>query len=163
MATPGTDEQAHPLEHLTPFNYSLKQLKVALLQLVSMGVLVAGFFVVVNPGTKAAYQAVVVAIFSVIGVFTAKNSTADSYNKGLTSLLSSVVGVVNLYTTVPTSTVNKFELLIGALISPALVLLNSNEGGPTKAELKRARDAGARSAEPSVVAPAPPHGETSAS
>jgi hypothetical protein len=111
---------------LNPFKYSLAQLKVAVLQLVSIVVLLIGFFVVLDPGTTAAYQAVVIAVFSVIGVFAAKNPTADSVNKSLTSLLTSVVGVINLYTTVPTSTVEKIGMLIGALVPPILVLFNSN-------------------------------------
>lgn len=101
---------------MNPLNYSLAQLKVAILQLVSIVVLTIGFFVILEPGTEAAYQAVVIAVFSVIGVFAAKNPTADSVNKSLTSLLTSVVGVVNLYGTVPTSTVEKIGLLIGALV-----------------------------------------------
>jgi hypothetical protein len=148
-----SSEQARPLEDLNPFNYSLKQLRVALLQLVSIGVFVAGFFVFLNPGTKAAYQAVVVAIFSVIGVFMAKNSTTDSYNKSLTSLLTSVVGVVNLYTTVQTTTVNKFEILIGGLVSPMLVLFNQNARGLTKPQAKRANAAVAGQDGPEADAP----------
>ena len=112
--------------HLNPFRYSLAQLRVAILQLVSIAVLMVGFFVVLDPGTEAAYQAVVIAVFSVIGVFAAKNPTPDSVNKSLTSLLTSVVGVINLYATVPTSTVEKIGLLIGALVPPLLVLWNRN-------------------------------------
>ena len=111
---------------LNPFKYSLPELKVAALQLVSIIVLIIGFFIVLDPGTTAAYQAVVIAVFSVIAVFAAKNPTADSANKSLTSLLSSVVGVINLYTTVPTSTVEKIGMLIGALVPPILVLVNKN-------------------------------------
>jgi hypothetical protein len=55
-----------------------------------------GFFVILDPGTTAKYQAVVMAVFSVIWVFAANNPTPDSVNKILTSLLSSVVGVINL-------------------------------------------------------------------
>jgi uncharacterized BrkB/YihY/UPF0761 family membrane protein len=102
-------------------------MKVAILQLVSITALVVGFFVVLSPGTTAAYQAVVIAIFSVIGVFAAKNPTSDSVNKSLTSLLTSVVGVINLYTTVPTTTVQKLGMLIGALVPPILVLFNTND------------------------------------
>lgn len=36
------------------------------------------------------------------------------------------VGVVNLYGTVPTSTVEKIGMLIGALVPPILVLVNGN-------------------------------------
>lgn len=111
---------------MDPFKYDLAQLKVAALQLVSIVVLLVGFFIVLDPGTTAAYQAVVIAVFSVIGVFAAKNSTPDSVNKSLTSLLTSVVGVINLYGTVPTSTVEKLGVLIGALIPPILVLFNKN-------------------------------------
>jgi uncharacterized BrkB/YihY/UPF0761 family membrane protein len=42
------------------------------------------------------------------------------------SLLSSVVGVINLYSTVPTSTVEKIGMLIGALVPWILVLVNKN-------------------------------------
>jgi hypothetical protein len=118
------------LSVVNPLNYSLAQLKVALLQLVSIVVLLAGFFIFLDPGTTAAYQAVVIAVFSVIGVFAAKNPTEDSVNKSLTSLLTSVVGVINLYGTVPTSTVEKIGMLIGALVPPILVLVNRN--APTK-------------------------------
>lgn len=114
------------LRAINPLNYSLAQLKVAILQLVSVAVLLIGFFVVLDPGTTAAYQAVVIAVFSVIGVFAAKNPTADSVNKSLTSLMTSVVGVINLYATVPTSTVEKIGTLIGALVPPLLVLLGKN-------------------------------------
>lgn len=119
--------------HLNPTNYSLPQLKVAVLQLVSVVVLLLGFFIVLDPGTEAAYQAVVIAVFSVIGVFAAKNPTADSVNKSLTSLLTSVVGVINLYGTVPTSTVEKIGMLIGALVPPILVLVNTNAPSATTA------------------------------
>jgi hypothetical protein len=115
------------LSMLNPFKYTLGQLKVAALQLVSIVVLLVGFFIVLDPGTSAAYQAVVTAVFSVIGVFAAKNPTADSVNKSLTSLLTSVVGVINLYGTVPTSTVEKIGMLIGALVPPILVLVNTNK------------------------------------
>ena len=114
------------LETLNPFKYTLEQMKVAVLQLVSIVVLLIGFFVVLDPGTTAAYQAVVTAVFSVIGVFAAKNPTPDSVNKSLTSLLTSVVAVINLYTTVPTSTVEKLGMLIAVLVPPLLVLLNTN-------------------------------------
>lgn len=115
---------------INPFNYTLAQLKVAALQLVSVVVLLIGFFIVLDPGTTAAYQAVVIAVFSVIGVFAAKNPTDDSVNKSLTSLMTSVVGVINLYATVPTSTVEKIGTLIGALVPPLLVLLNKNAPPP---------------------------------
>jgi hypothetical protein len=111
---------------INPFKYSLAQLKVAALQLVSIVVLLIGFFVTLKPGTTAAYQAVAIAVFSVIGVFAAKNATPDSVNKSLTSLVSSVVGVVNLYGTVPTSTVQKIEMLIAVLVPPMFVLFNTN-------------------------------------
>jgi uncharacterized membrane protein HdeD (DUF308 family) len=119
------------LSVVNPFNYSLAQLKVALLQLVSIVVLLIGFFVFLDPGTTAAYQAVVIAVFSVIGVFAAKNPTSDSVNKSLTSLLTSVVGVINLYATVSPSTVEKIVMLIGVLVPPILVLVNRN--APTQA------------------------------
>ena len=120
----------YALGSLDPFHYSLAQLKVALIQLVATVVLVVGFFVTLNRGTTAAWQALVVAVFGVIGVFTAKNFTADSFNKSLTSLLTSVVGVINLYATVPTSTVQKIETLIPALIVPLLVLIFKNAPVP---------------------------------
>jgi uncharacterized membrane protein HdeD (DUF308 family) len=119
------------LSVVNPFNYSLAQLKVALLQLVSIVVLLIGFFVFLDPGTTASYQAVVIAVFSVIGVFAAKNPTSDSVNKSLTSLLTSVVGVINLYATVSPSTVEKIGMLIGVLVPPILVLVNRN--APTQA------------------------------
>jgi uncharacterized membrane protein HdeD (DUF308 family) len=119
------------LSVVNPFNYSLAQLKVALLQLVSIVVLLIGFFVFLDPGTTASYQAVVIAVFSVIGVFAAKNPTSDSVNKSLTSLLTSVVGVINLYATVSPSTVEKIVMLIGVLVPPILVLVNRN--APTQA------------------------------
>jgi peptidoglycan/LPS O-acetylase OafA/YrhL len=120
------------LDTLNPFNYTLGQVKVAVMQLVAILVLLIGFFVVLDPGTTAAYQAVVTAVFSVIGVFAAKNPTPDSVNKSLTSLLTSVVGVINLYTTVPTSTVEKLGMLIAALVPPLLVLLNTNAPTATR-------------------------------
>jgi uncharacterized BrkB/YihY/UPF0761 family membrane protein len=119
------------LKNVNPLEYTLPELKVAILQLVSVVVLLLGSFVVLDPNTEAAYQAVVIAVFGVIGVFAAKNPTADSVNKSLTSLLTSVVGVINLYGTVPTSTVEKIGMLIGALVPPILVLLNTN-ARPTK-------------------------------
>ena len=115
------------LTTLNPLRYSLGELKVTLLQLVSVAVLLLGFFFVLDPGTEAAYQAVVVAVFSVIGVFTAKNPTPDSFNKSLTSLLTSVVGVINLYGTVSPSTVEKISMLIAVLVPPFLVLVNTND------------------------------------
>ncbi len=118
------------LRRLNPFSYTLAQLKVALVQLVATIVLLVGFFTTLNPGTQAAWQALVVAVFGVIGVFTAKNPDTDSFNKSLTSLLTSVVGVINLYATVPTSTVQKIEALIAALIAPLLVLIFKNEPSP---------------------------------
>jgi hypothetical protein len=127
------------LSTLNPLNYSLAQLKVALLQLVSIAVLLIGFFVVLDPGTEAAYQAVVIAVFGVIGVFAAKNPTPDSVNKSLTSLLTSVVGVINLYGTVPTDTVEKIGMLIAALVPPILVLVNTNAGPEQQAQVQRAR------------------------
>jgi hypothetical protein len=114
------------LSRMNPFKYRPGQLKVALLQLVSVVVLMLGFFVVLDPGTEAAYQAVVIAVFSVIAVFAAKNPTPDAVNKSLMSLLSSVVGVINLYATVPTSTVEKIGILIAALVPWILVLVNKN-------------------------------------
>jgi hypothetical protein len=115
------------LSAVNPLNYTPAQLKVALMQLVSVVVLLLGFFVVLDPNTEAAYQAVVAAVFSVIGVFAAHNPAPEAVNKSLTSLLTSVVGVINLYGTVPTSTVEKIGMLITALVPPALVLLNTNE------------------------------------
>ena len=122
------------LSTLNPLRYSLAQMKVALLQLVSIAVLLIGLFVFLDPGTEAAYQAVVVAVFGVIGVFAAKNPTPDSVNKSLTSLLTSVVGVVNLYGTVPTETVGKIGMLIAALVPPILVLVSTNAPEPEKSE-----------------------------
>ena len=113
---------------LNPFQYRLAEMRVAILQLVSIIVAVIGFFVFLDPGTTAAYQAVVTAVFSVVGVFAAKNPTPDSVNKSLTSLLTSVVAVINLYGSVPTSTVEKIGMLIAVLVPPALVLFNTNAG-----------------------------------
>jgi uncharacterized membrane protein HdeD (DUF308 family) len=115
--------ERHPLD---PRKYTLAQLKVAAVQLVSIVVLLLGFFIFLDPDTEAAYQAVVIAVFSVIGVFTVKNPTQDQFNKSLTSLLSSVVGVINLYGTVPTSTVEKIEMLIAVLVPPIFVLFLKN-------------------------------------
>jgi hypothetical protein len=115
------------LAPLNPFRYTPAELKVAILQLVSVVVLLLGFFIVLDPDTEAAYQAVVIAVFSVIGVFTAHNPTPEAFNKSLTSLLSSVVGVINLYSTVSTSTVEKFEMLIAVLIPPFFVLVFNNK------------------------------------
>ncbi len=127
------------LSTLNPLNYSPAQLKVALLQLVSIAVLLIGFFVVLDPGTEAAYQAVVIAVFGVIGVFAAKNPTPDSVNKSLTSLLTSVVGVINLYGTVPTDTVEKIGMLIAALVPPILVLVTTNAPPEQQEQVQRAR------------------------
>lgn len=111
-----------------PFNYSLGQLRVALLQLLSIAILLVGFFVVLDPGTEASWQAVIAAVFGVIAVFGKNNPDPQQAEKSIMSLVASIVGVITLYGGgVADETIERIGLLVGALIPPALVFFNQND------------------------------------
>ncbi len=114
------------LSPFNPFNYSLSQAKAMVLQFVASALLLAGAFIAFDPSTEVAVTGVVTAVFGVIGVFAAKNITADQANKSLVSLLNSGVVLASLMTSVPDDLVAKGATVIGALVPPLLVFLSKN-------------------------------------
>lgn len=114
-------------DRLNPFNYTLAEVKAAALQLVTVAILLVGFFVLLDPGTEATWQAAVVAIFSVVGVFAQPNPDPTEARKSLMSLVASVVGLITLYGGgVADETLERIGLLVGALIPPLFVLITTN-------------------------------------
>lgn len=115
------------LAAINPFNYSLDQVKAAVVTAVGVIVMLVGFFVILDPGTTATWTAVVTGVFMVIGAFAAKNPTPDSINKSLTAAVVAIIGVLQLYgTDVDEGTVEKIGILIGALVPAIAALLTRN-------------------------------------
>jgi hypothetical protein len=81
---------------------------------------------------KDAVIALTGSVFATIGVFMDKNVTADDLSKAVTQFQGSALAVVGYFTVVPTSTVEKITLLVGALLSAYAVYrtVNAGRGAP---------------------------------
>ena len=109
-----------------PFNYSLEEVQKAVVQLITFLVLLATFFIVFDPALGPALIAVAVAVFGVITVFASPNVSESDATKAVQSLAASVIGVVGLFGTVPTSTGEKIASLIALAVPPILVFVRAN-------------------------------------
>lgn len=107
--------------------YSLEEAKKAAVQLVSAGVLLAGFFLVFDPSLGDSLIAFVVAIFGVIAVFGAKNATEDDWQKAVQSLTASVLGVVTVFETVDPSDAEKWLSIAALIVPPIFVYATRNK------------------------------------
>lgn len=109
-----------------PFNYTLAELQKTVVQAISFLILLATFFIVFDPNLGPSLIAVAVALFGVVGVFASKNATADDAVKAVQSLAASIMAVIALFDTVPTSTTEKVVSLIALAVPPLLVFYRRN-------------------------------------
>lgn len=115
------------MEAFNPLNYSLSEVQKAVVQLITFLVLLATFFIVFDPALGPALIAVAVAVFGVIAVFASANATVADATKAVQSLAASVIAVVALFDTVPTSTGEKIASLIALAVPPILVFIRRNQ------------------------------------
>lgn len=103
---------------MNPLNYSLSQVLKLVTSVIFVGGAVAALiFNKFDPNFTQAVVALAGAVVAAIGVFAAKNATEDDYSKAVAQLQGAAVFVVGFFTTVPTSTVEKVTILVGALLS----------------------------------------------
>lgn len=72
------------------------------------------------------------AVFGVLGVWASKNHTFDDLSKSVAQLQAAALTVVGYFTVVPTSTVEKITLLVGAALSALAVFAVRNDGAPER-------------------------------
>lgn len=112
---------------MNPLNYSLAEMQKAVVQLITFLVLLATFFIVFDPALGPALIAVAVAVFGVIAVFSSPNVSESDATKAVQSLAASIIGVVGLFGTVPTTTGEKIASLVALAIPPILVFIRANQ------------------------------------
>lgn len=110
--------------------YTISQLSKAIVSFIFLAGYVALIFITFNPGLITSVALIVPAAFAVVGVFGAKNHTADDLQKALEQMKMAVLSVVSYFTLVPASTTNKIGMAIGALASFIGVYWARNEGSP---------------------------------
>jgi hypothetical protein len=93
-------------------NYSLDQVKKAVVAAVVAVVYLVGFFVVFDPGFQVAAVQVVAFVFAVIGVFASKNHTADDASKAVVALAGSALALVGLFVTVDPGTAETVAAIV---------------------------------------------------
>jgi hypothetical protein len=111
---------------MNPVHYSIAEMKKAAVALVTLILAMIGLFVAVEPGFTEACVSLTGAVFAVFGVFAAKNSDPEDIQKALEQFKGAALAVVGYFTVVPTSTVEKIGIMIGALVSIYAVWKTSN-------------------------------------
>lgn len=114
-------------------SYSLSEVKKAVVALVVAGVAIAGYFVAFDPGFQDAAILVTVGVFNVIGVFAAKNHTADDVSKAVLALTASTIGLVSFFVTVNPNDTQTILGIVGALVNAGLVFYVPNQPSPSRA------------------------------
>lgn len=100
-----------------PLDYSLAEVQKWVVALVVLGLSAAAFFITADPGFNEAAIALTGEVFAVIGVFAAKNHTADDVSKALAQLQGAVLSVVGYFVVVDPNTVEKLTVLVGAAVA----------------------------------------------
>lgn len=101
------------------FGYTLGQVRKMVIALVGTVLLLGGYFIVFEPGTRDAVIAIVIYGFGVVRVFLAKDVTVDEQQKAVEQLATSVIGLVGLYVTIQPSVL---ELVLAVVANVFLVL-----------------------------------------
>lgn len=109
---------------------SIDEAKKAVLAFVVAVFALAAFFITFDPGAQTATIAVVVAVFNVIGVFMAKNHTADDLQKALTAFQASTVALLAFFVTVDPSTVESVGAILTAIVNVYAVYKVTNKPLP---------------------------------
>lgn len=105
------------LASLNPFNYSLSELKAAIIAgLYLIFAVVMLLFVVPPVGFEEAVIAIVGPTFALIGVFTATEHSPGDLQKALESLKATIMTAIGFFAAVPASTANNLEMLIGGIV-----------------------------------------------
>jgi hypothetical protein len=98
-------------------SYSLSEVQKAVVALVIAGVAIAGYFVAFDPGFQDAAVLVTVGVFNVIGVFAAKNHTADDVSKAVLALAASSLGLVAFFVTVNPNDTQTILGIVAAVVN----------------------------------------------
>jgi chromate transport protein ChrA len=112
---------------MNPLKYSLAEVQKAIISLLFLAGGAVGLFVATKPGFVEACVALVGPVFAAIGVFAAKNHTADDLQKALEQLKGAALAIVGYFTVVPTTTGERITALIGAVVSVFAVYWKHNE------------------------------------
>jgi uncharacterized membrane protein HdeD (DUF308 family) len=118
---------------MNPANYSLKEVRKAVVSLFVLAAAVVGLFVTTNPDFIQACTTLIGAIFAVVGVFAAKNHTSDDLQKALEQFKGAALTVVGYFAVVPTDTGERAGAIIGLIVAVAAVYWTSNEPPPAPA------------------------------
>lgn len=102
---------------MNPFDYSLGEVRKAVIALLVLGLAAAALFIHIEPGFDQAVVILAGEVFAVIGVFAATNHTADDVSKALAQLQGAALTVVGYFATVNPDTVEKIAVLAGAFVS----------------------------------------------
>jgi hypothetical protein len=112
---------------VNPLNYSLGEMKKAVVSLVFLIAAAVGLFVSVDPGFVEACVALVGPVFAVIGVFAADHHSAQDLQKALEQLKGGALAVVGYFTVVPTSTAERITTLVGVVVSVFAIYWAEND------------------------------------
>jgi len=118
---------------MNPFKYKLDEVRKLLVSLIFAAAAVVGLFVTIDPTFTEACVALVGPLFAVIGVFAAKNHSADDLQKALEQLKGAALTVVGYFTVVPSSTSAQIGTLIVAFASVMGVYWTVNAAPPPDA------------------------------
>lgn len=118
---------------MNPLKYKPAELRKLLVSLIFAVAAVVGLFVTIDPSFVQACVALVGPVFAVIGVFGAKNHSADDLQKALEQLKGAALTVVGYFTVVPPSTEAQIGTLIVAAVSVIAVYWTANDS-PEKEE-----------------------------
>lgn len=102
---------------MNPLNYKLDEMRKLIVSVIFAVAAVVGLFVTIDPSFTEACVGLVGPVFAVIGVFGAKNHTADDLQKALEQLKGAGLTVVGYFTVVPPSTSARIGTLIVAFAS----------------------------------------------
>jgi hypothetical protein len=112
---------------MNPANYSLKEVRKAVVSLFVLAAAVVGLFVTTDPNFIQACTTLIGAVFAVIGVFAAKNHTPDDLQKTLEQFKGAALTVVGYFAVVPTGTGERIGAIIGVIVAVAAVYWTSND------------------------------------
>lgn len=103
------------------FGYTIPEAKKAAAALVVFALGIVGYFVAFDPSLTQAAPLLASAVVGVVGVFLAKNHTADDVQKAVQALLASGFAVASVYLTVDPNTVQTITTLVLAVVNVVVV------------------------------------------
>jgi hypothetical protein len=112
---------------MNPFDYSLSELRKAIVSVIYLGGMVAALILTgYDPGFTEALIALVGPVFGVVGVFLAKNHSPDDLQKALEQVKAAALTCVGYFVVIPTSTETKLVILIGSVAAAYGVYYRTN-------------------------------------